>query len=269
MAKQKSQRELKHREQKRIIEIKSIIQELKEHLADKDGLERGEPLQILEFGSGEGFQVPFLKELGNVTASDVYTNPIIKDMDVSFVECGIGNTPFADNTFDIIFSNHVLEHIPDLQAAFKEMKRIGKPGCVYAFSVATSIWLLLAVPVQYAGKFLRIFRKNNRNSQDSKIEDSHVLSEHSSQKKKSLWKKIWNYITPNGHGYNRSFLKCYKNFRINNWQRLFSNHSFEVVNTIPLLLYAPSEMPYIPTTKRFVKYGICSSVFFILSEKKE
>ena len=35
--------------------------------------------------------------------------------------------PFADNTFDVIICNHVLEHVPDDQKALSELFRVLKP----------------------------------------------------------------------------------------------------------------------------------------------
>lgn len=36
--------------------------------------------------------------------------------------------PFDDNSYDVIFCNHVLEHIPDHTKAMQELYRILKPG---------------------------------------------------------------------------------------------------------------------------------------------
>lgn len=36
--------------------------------------------------------------------------------------------PFADNEFDFVVSNHVVEHIPDVMAFVSELHRITKPG---------------------------------------------------------------------------------------------------------------------------------------------
>ena len=36
--------------------------------------------------------------------------------------------PFADNEFDLVVSNHVIEHIPDVMAFVSELHRITKPG---------------------------------------------------------------------------------------------------------------------------------------------
>ena len=44
------------------------------------------------------------------------------------VKADICNLPFEDNSYDIIFCNHVLEHIPDDTKAMQELFRVLKPG---------------------------------------------------------------------------------------------------------------------------------------------
>jgi len=44
------------------------------------------------------------------------------------VKADICDLPFTDNSFDVIFCNHVLEHIPDDTKAMNELYRILKPG---------------------------------------------------------------------------------------------------------------------------------------------
>jgi len=44
------------------------------------------------------------------------------------VKADITNLPFNDNEFDVIFCNHVLEHIPDDEEAMRELYRVMKPG---------------------------------------------------------------------------------------------------------------------------------------------
>jgi ubiquinone/menaquinone biosynthesis C-methylase UbiE len=51
----------------------------------------------------------------------------------------INAMPFADNAYDVVFCNHVLEHIPDDVHAMREIYRVMKPGG----------WAILQVPQRY------------------------------------------------------------------------------------------------------------------------
>lgn len=46
----------------------------------------------------------------------------------SFLECDAQSLPFADESFDGIFANHMLYHIPDLHRALAEIRRVLKRG---------------------------------------------------------------------------------------------------------------------------------------------
>lgn len=50
------------------------------------------------------------------------------DSPLADVKADICNLPFEDNEFDVIFCNHVLEHIPDDKKAMMELYRVMKPG---------------------------------------------------------------------------------------------------------------------------------------------
>ena len=47
---------------------------------------------------------------------------------IADVKADICDLPFKDNSFDVVFCNHVLEHIPDDTKAISELYRILKPG---------------------------------------------------------------------------------------------------------------------------------------------
>jgi ubiquinone/menaquinone biosynthesis C-methylase UbiE len=55
------------------------------------------------------------------------------------VKMDINDMPFEDNSYDVVFCNHVLEHIPDDVHAMKEIFRVMKPGG----------WSILQVPQIY------------------------------------------------------------------------------------------------------------------------
>ena len=51
------------------------------------------------------------------------------------VKADICNLPFEDNSYDVVFCNHVLEHIDDDAKAMKELYRVMKPGGLGVFQV--------------------------------------------------------------------------------------------------------------------------------------
>ena len=52
----------------------------------------------------------------------------------SFVQAPPGPLPFADRSFDVVFSKDALLHVPDKDALFAEIFRVLKPGGVFAAS---------------------------------------------------------------------------------------------------------------------------------------
>lgn len=243
-----------------------IIEAILSYLRD-NGCNEREGFRSLEFGCGDGFQIPYLEKISEVTATDIYTSEEIKANQVkNFFECSIADTPFEDRRFNLIFSNHVLEHIENLKAAFREMKRIGKDNCLYAFSVPTNIWLLLSVPAQYYNKISGLMKCIRFLHSDVKSKNRrHSISGRGDQisvPQKSLIKKI----IPEGHGIHMGFLDCYSDFRIESWKKLFLENGFKIAQVKPLLLYSASEFPVIPTTRFLAKKGVCSSVLFLLTQ---
>ena len=61
------------------------------------------------------------------------------DSPIADVKADIQNLPFEDNSFDVIFCNHVLEHVEDDKKAISELFRVMKPGG----------WGILQVPIRY------------------------------------------------------------------------------------------------------------------------
>ena len=57
------------------------------------------------------------------------------DSPIADVTADIINLPFNDNSFDVIFCNHVLEHIQDDTKAMKELFRVMKKGGMGVFQV--------------------------------------------------------------------------------------------------------------------------------------
>ncbi|WP_285649025.1 class I SAM-dependent methyltransferase [Allomuricauda sp. NBRC 101325] len=79
-------------------------------------------LKLLHFAPEQAFYKRF-KKLDNIDYTTTDLNSPLAD-----VKADICNLPFADNSFDVILCNHVLEHIPDDTKAMQELYRVLKPG---------------------------------------------------------------------------------------------------------------------------------------------
>ncbi|WP_108868137.1 class I SAM-dependent methyltransferase [Aquimarina aquimarini] len=80
------------------------------------------PAQVLHFAPEQAFYKKF-RNLKNLKYTTTDLNSPLAD-----IKADICNLPFEDNKYDIIFCNHVLEHIPDDTKAMQELLRVLKPG---------------------------------------------------------------------------------------------------------------------------------------------
>ena len=83
------------------------------------------------------------------------------------------NLPFEDATFDIVFSNGVLHHTPDMEKAFREARRVLKPGGQFWVIVyhRDSVFYMLQV-VLYGHLLKGGFRRESLADRRSRIEYS-------------------------------------------------------------------------------------------------
>lgn len=82
----------------------------------------GSNKDILHF-SPERHLYKYLKNRSRVTTIDIEPG-FYKTIDSSILQGDATRLGFADNSFDVIIANHILEHIPDDATAMKEMFRV-------------------------------------------------------------------------------------------------------------------------------------------------
>ncbi len=80
------------------------------------------------------------------------------DSPIADVKADIQDLPFEDNSFDVIFCNHVLEHVEDDQKALSELYRVMKPGG----------WGIFQVPIRY--QLEKSFEDNSITDRKERIE---------------------------------------------------------------------------------------------------
>lgn len=98
----------------------------------------------LEIGAGTGYFCLNMLQLGLIeraTATDISEGMLEAlgnsaeglGLDVEIRATGAEQLPFDDASFDLVFGHAVLHHIPDLQRALTEFRRVLRPGGTLAF----------------------------------------------------------------------------------------------------------------------------------------
>ncbi|MBA3264101.1 MAG: class I SAM-dependent methyltransferase [Thermoleophilaceae bacterium] len=108
------------------------------------GLPAGGFDRALEIGAGTGYFTLNLMRAGVIrsgVASDISPGMLRAlsasagelGLSVETVACEASALPFSDDAFDLVFGHAVLHHLPDLAGAFREFRRVLRPGGVVAF----------------------------------------------------------------------------------------------------------------------------------------
>ena len=93
------------------------------------------PLKVLHIAPEQCFIGRFRKMKNlDYTTSDLYSP-------LADVKADICNMPFEDNSYDVIFCNHVLEHIEDDKKAMSELYRVLKSGGYGIFQIPQDLSL--------------------------------------------------------------------------------------------------------------------------------
>lgn len=117
----------RHHLRKRRLYVQNV---LKRELARR-GIQR--VARLLDLGCGDGTNLGWLGAFAeNMYGSDYnlvrLARARARDAEVRLILGDILDFPAADNAFDIVFFNHVIEHIPDDMAALRTVARILAPG---------------------------------------------------------------------------------------------------------------------------------------------
>jgi SAM-dependent methyltransferase len=204
-------------------------------------------LEILEFGAGESWQAKRLATIGSVTACDTEIRAFDKESSgVNLIQASIEHSPFKSHSFALVFSNHVLEHLPDVGKALAETRRIGTRDAIFAFTVPTRFWLLVAQVAMFGWKladFARTWRREG------------VMA-------------ISQLFKLGVHGEHVTFSEEYNAFGTRSWRSLLEANGFMILQSVPLLVYAPPEL-LLPPSRHLVRLGMCSSMLFVLKRANE
>lgn len=146
----------------------------------------------LEIGAGTGYFSLNLLQMGTVerlTATDVSPGMLERlaataeslGLDARTVVTDAERLPFEDESFDLVFGHAVLHHIPDIERALAEFRRVLRPGGAIAFCGEPSRYgdRLAAAPKRLGGlaapAWRRLVGASPRAVPDTEQSDGHAL----------------------------------------------------------------------------------------------
>lgn len=105
-----------------------------ENIVSLLGARASEINSVLDVGCGTG---AVLVELGKLLSADklvgvdvvdpvAHADPHVAQCDIELVRNQTADLPFADDSFDLVFASHVLEHVEDQRGFLKELKRVAR-----------------------------------------------------------------------------------------------------------------------------------------------
>lgn len=137
----------------------------------RENTERQEHLSLLDIGTGNGEIAKYLSEYFNVVSVDVVDQRVVQD-GFKFVQVDGEELPFADKSFDVVVSNHVIEHVAKADLHLSEIRRVLKdegiaylatPNRLWPWEAHNKIYLLHYLP---AATFNHLLKRMGRYRED-------------------------------------------------------------------------------------------------------
>lgn len=117
--------------------------ECKVNMLRELGFSLEKDMRVLDFGCGEGNLIKAYLELGyDIYGADIMDNISLDAGRYKKIEFDPYRIPYDDNSFDLVYSTSVFEHVQNTEESFKEIYRVLKPGGVSIHSLPSRYRLL-------------------------------------------------------------------------------------------------------------------------------
>ena len=191
---------------------------IKKHLLDSKAK------KILEIGGKDGYLARILADWGfevisiDINPSSTYFD--VKEMNATMLE-------FKSDSFDLVFSSHVIAHIKDKNLLFKEINRVLKNDGLIIHVVPSNWWSLITNFWHYV-LLLRLLYKKIKSKSNSK-EDLENNDKDVSNHKKN---RLKNLLFFHPLGTEKYFIIEIFKFSKKNWAKMFASYGYAIHNEL-------------------------------------
>jgi SAM-dependent methyltransferase len=194
---------------------------------------------LLEIGSGTGYQLSLLaKRCKSVTGIDLPTSIYTSDRVAKITDYDGVFIPFADSSFDVLFSSNTLEHVQNISAFHQEMHRVLRKDGIAIHIVPTHIWRIWTILVHYPALPGTIIRALLRKPVSMKsLRTGASDTEFRGHSKRSIWRVIAQVLFPSRHGEMGNSLSEMMHLRPKRWVQGFTENEWIVMDSAPTGLF--------------------------------
>ncbi|HEV8331066.1 MAG TPA: class I SAM-dependent methyltransferase [Steroidobacteraceae bacterium] len=178
---------------------------------------------ILEIGAGVGWQARELSTMGHeVEAVDLAGSAYAAERIWAIRDYDGEHLPYADQTFDVVYSSNVLEHVERLRSLLAEMRRVVKPGGYLVHLVPSASWRLWTTLTYYPDLVRRAWR-SVRGRAVTPESAPHAAHGRGPQR----WRRLLRVFAPPAHGLFGNAIEELWYFKSAHWRRLLSDAELE------------------------------------------
>jgi SAM-dependent methyltransferase len=224
--------------------------------------------RCLELGAGDGYLSTLLAHYARVLISaEIRVGRFAERAldNTLYAVCDAELLPFRAAKFDLIFSSHLLEHLPNLQGGLCEMRRALQPDGVMVHLVPTRLWKLLDFGLFFPSQVVHLVEKHTEPAGEEGERRGTPDRERSTVKQPppSWWRRsLW----PPVHGVSGNNISEFMRFGVRRWTTEFERAGLDVAHVRRRLpLHSPYRFGLERTRSVLESLGASSTVGFVLT----
>jgi SAM-dependent methyltransferase len=200
--------------------------------------------RVLELGGGSGFQASILSSWAcHVKSIDVATRPDPHSQRYGRQYFAVTtydgqNIPFADDSFDVVYSSHMLYHAVDLDLMLAEMKRVVRQGGVAVHVLPSAAWRFWTTLAHYPNLLKKLLARPRQGPDSSVAAQKTILPKRTdavsypSAPRLSPFSRVRMVLTVRPLGPSSDVFGEWTSFRKRRWRAAFRAAGFHEVKDL-------------------------------------
>lgn len=260
-----------------MLDFRSYIQDIRRRAIQKivPYLQQRNIRTGLEVGAGDGFQSRILVNYLDKLIVTEYSKDRLQQLPNNKIEYLICDAEqldkhFSENQFDLIFSSHLIEHLPNPERFLESNFQLIADKGIIVHTVPSNWFTLFRISLWYPWILVRLVRKLKRNPSNFNL--LQVVEKDAHNNLKTVQKgrrKIFIFLIPKPHGISKNLISEYLFMRKRNWIKLFRENRLEIIQNINGSCFSGYGFGFKRMKSFFSRLGMASEYIFILRKRND